>query len=202
MGEIWKEYKGWIIAGAVALVVLMTWGGHSGRVGGKNEVLAQNAEIQNQYQRRSDLIPNLVDTVKGFAAQERSVLMGVTEARAKASQVNFSAADLTDPVKLKQFQDAQAQLSGALSRLLLTVERYPDIKSGANFLALQSQLEGTENRIAVARGRQITAVRNYNTSLETLTGGFYTAVCSFKPFPQFEADPGAKKVPTVSFGKG
>jgi LemA protein len=202
MGEIWKEYKGWIIAGAIALVLFMTWGGHSSRVAMKNDVLAQNAEIQNQYQRRSDLVPNLVKTVEGSANFERGTLKDVIEARSKVSQINVSAADLADPAKLKAFQEAQAQLSGALSRLLVTVERYPDIKSTAAFTTLQAQLEGTENRIAVARRQQILAVRAYNTSLETLTGGFYTAVFAsqFKPFPQFEADSGAKTAPKVDFG--
>src|ERR671927_1100436 len=125
------------------------------------------SEVQNQYQRRADLIPNLVETVKGFAAQEREVLTQVTEARAKASQVRVDASTITDPQKFKEFQDAQNQLSGALGRLLVTVERYPELKSNANFLALQSQLEGTENRIAVARRDYIETVRAYNTALRT-----------------------------------
>ncbi|HYI90851.1 MAG TPA: LemA family protein, partial [Beijerinckiaceae bacterium] len=126
------------------------------------------SEVQNQYQRRADLIPNLVETVKGFAQQEREVLTQVTEARARATQVQVDASTVTDPQKFKEFQDAQNQLSGALGRLLVTVERYPDLKSNANFLALQSQLEGTENRIAVARRDYIETVRAYNTELRTI----------------------------------
>ena len=123
--------------------------------------------MQNQYQRRADLIPNLVATVQGYAKQEKDVLTAVVEARAKATQVKIDASQLTDPDKLKQFQDAQAQLSGALGRLLAVSENYPDLKSNQNFLALQSQLEGTENRIAVARRDYIEAVRAYNTALRT-----------------------------------
>ena len=115
--------------------------------------------MQNQYQRRADLIPNLVETVKGFAAQERQVLEAVITARAKATQVQVNVDQLTDPEAIKRFQEAQQQLSGALGRLIATVENYPDLKSNANFLALQSQLEGTENRIAVARRDYIEAVR-------------------------------------------
>ncbi len=128
------------------------------------------SEVQNQYQRRADLIPNLVETVKGFAQQEREVLTQVIEARAKATQVQVDASTITDPEKFRQFQEAQNQLSGALSRLLVTVERYPELKSNANFLALQSQLEGTENRIAVARRDYIETVRAYNTELRTIPG--------------------------------
>src|SRR5271156_3753558 len=125
------------------------------------------ADVQNQYQRRADLIPNLVATVQGYAAQEKNVLTAVVEARAKATQIKLDASDLTDPDKLKAFQDAQNQLSGALGRLLAVSENYPDLKSNANFLALQSQLEGTENRIAVARRDYIDAVRAFNLSLRT-----------------------------------
>src|ERR1700733_9148252 len=128
---------------------------------------ARWADVQNQYQRRADLIPNLVATVQGYAAQEKSVLTAVVEARAKATQIKLDASDLTDPDKLKAFQDAQNQLTGMLGRLLAVTENYPDLKSNANFLALQSQLEGTENRIAVARRDYIDAVRAYNTALRT-----------------------------------
>ncbi len=202
MGDIWKDYKGWIITGVITALVLMTWNGHSSRVGMRNDVLKENAEIQNQFQRRADLVPNLVKTVEGNANFERGILKDVVEGRAKATQVTVSAADLTDPVKLKAFQDAQQQLSGSLARLLVAVERYPDLKASAGYQTLQAQLEGTENRIATARARQIKAARDYNTSLETLTGGFYTALfASFRPVAYFEADPGANKVPQVNFGK-
>src|ERR1700745_2941273 len=133
----------------------------------QEQAKARWADVQNQYQRRADLIPNLVATVQGYAAQEKNVLTAVVEARAKATQVKVDASQLTDPDKLKAFQDAQNQLSGALGRLLAVSENYPDLKSNQNFLALQSQLEGTENRIAVARRDYIEAVRVYNTELKT-----------------------------------
>ena len=149
------------------LVGLVVWG-----VGINNQLvtLQQNvneksAQVQNVYQRRADLIPNLVETVKGFAAQERTVLTEVTEARAKATGVQLTPETLNDPKAMERFQAAQGQLSGALSRLLVVVEKYPELKSNQNFLQLQSQLEGTENRIAVERRRFNEAVREYNTRL-------------------------------------
>src|SRR6266545_2493797 len=134
----------------------------------EEQAKAKWADVQNNYQRRADLIPNLVATVQGYAKQEREVLTAVVEARAKATQIKIDASQLTDPDKLKQFQDAQNQLSGALGRLLAITENYPDLKSNANFLALQSQLEGTENRISVSRRDYIQAVREYNTALRTM----------------------------------
>ncbi|MEQ1718293.1 MAG: LemA family protein [Hyphomicrobium sp.] len=128
------------------------------------------SEVLSQYKRRADLIPNLVETVKGFADQEKSVLTEVIEARAKATSVQLPVDKLTDPAAMKQFQEAQGQLTGALGRLMAVVERYPDIKSGQNFLALQSALEGTENRIGVARRDYIEAVRVYNTEITTIPG--------------------------------
>ncbi|MCB1543643.1 MAG: LemA family protein, partial [Rhodoblastus sp.] len=128
---------------------------------------AKWADVQNQYQRRADLIPNLVATVQGYAKQEKDVLTSVIEARSKATSVKIDASQLTDPEKVKQFQDAQNQLSGALGRLIAVSEAYPDLKSNQNFLALQSQLEGTENRIAVARRDYVGAVRDYNLTLST-----------------------------------
>ena len=136
----------------------------------EEQAKAKWADVQNNYQRRADLIPNLVATVQGYAKQEKDVLTAVVEARAKATQVKIDVSQLTDPDKLKQFQDAQNQLSGALGRLLAVSENYPDLKSNQNFLALQSQLEGTENRIAVARRDYIEAVRVYNTELQDLPG--------------------------------
>jgi LemA protein len=130
-------------------------------------VKAAWGEVENQYQRRADLVPNLVETVKGFAKQEQDVLVGVTEARAKATSVQLSADDLADPAKVAAFQQAQDGLSSALSRLMVVVERYPELKSDQNFLALQSQLEGTENRIAIARRDYNQAVQSYNTEIRT-----------------------------------
>ncbi len=159
------------------------------------------SEVQNQYQRRADLIPNLVETVKGFAQQEREVLTQVTEARARASQVKVDASTITDPQKFREFQEAQNQLSGALGRLLATVERYPELKSNANFLALQSQLEGTENRIAVARRDYIEAVRRYNTELRTFPGSIIARILypDAKPMETFTASAGSERPPTVKF---
>jgi LemA protein len=162
---------------------------------------AKWSDVQNQYQRRADLIPNLVETVKGYAAQEREVLTQVTEARAKASQVKVDASTITDPAKFKEFQDAQSALTGALGRLLVTVERYPDLKSNQNFLALQSQLEGTENRIAVARRDYIEAVRQYNTELRTFPGVIWASTLyrSAKPMETFTVAEDLKRSPTVKF---
>jgi LemA protein len=162
---------------------------------------AKWSDVQNQYQRRADLIPNLVETVKGYAAQEREVLTQVVEARAKASQIKVDASTVTDPAKFKEFQDAQNALSGALGRLLVTVERYPDLKSNQNFLALQSQLEGTENRISVARRDYIEGVRVYNTELRTFPGVIWASTLyrSHKPLETFTAVADAQRPPVVKF---
>ncbi|KQT85661.1 LemA family protein [Aurantimonas sp. Leaf443] len=161
------------------------------------------AEVQNQYQRRADLIPNLVETVKGYARQEQDVLTAVVEARARATQTTIDAGQLTDPAAVQRFQEAQDGLSGALSRLLVSVEAYPDLKSNANFLALQSQLEGTENRIAVARRDYIEAVRVYNTELRTIPGRWIAAIFygDAEPMAPFTARAGAETPPAVDFGK-
>ena len=157
--------------------------------------------MKNQYQRRADLIPNLVATVQGYAKQEKDVLTAVVEARAKATQVRIDASQLTDPEKLKQFQDAQNQLTGALGRLLVVTENYPDLKSNANFLALQSQLEGSENRIAVSRRDYIDAARAYNTELKTFPGLLWasTVFRGNKPMAEFAANDAAQSPPQVKF---
>lgn len=167
----------------------------------EEQAKAKWADVQNQYQRRSDLIPNLVATVQGYAKQEKDVLTAVVEARAKATSVKIDASQLTDPEKLKQFQDAQAQLSGALGRLLAVSENYPDLKSNQNFLALQSQLEGTENRIAVSRRDYIEAVRAYNLSLKTLPSLLWAATFfrGNKPMAEFAAGEAAQAPPQVKF---
>jgi LemA protein len=162
---------------------------------------ARWADVQNEYQRRADLVPNLVATVQGYAQQEKSVLTAVTEARAKATSINVSADQLSDPAKLRQLGQAQGELSQALGRLLSVTENYPDLKSNANFLALQSQLEGTENRITIARRDYNQAVQAYNTRIRTFPDAigakvFYGA----KPMATFEATtPNAEKAPTVKF---
>jgi len=167
----------------------------------QEQAKARWSDVENQYQRRADLIPNLVATVQGYAAQEKSVLTAVVEARAKATQTKIDVSQLTDPDKLKAFQDAQNQLSGALGRLLAVSENYPDLKSNANFLALQSQLEGTENRIAVARRDYIDAVRAYNTALRTFPTVLWakTLFSGEKPMAEFTASEGSEKPPQVKF---
>ena len=157
------------------------------------------AQVQNVYQRRTDLIPNLVETVKGFAAQERTVLNEVISARARASSIQLPPEALTDPSALRQFQAAQNQLGGALSRLLVTVERYPELRSNQNFLTLQSQLEGTENRITVERQRFNEAVREYNTRLRIFPGSIVAGMRGYREKAFFEAAPGAATPPKVKF---
>ena len=186
---------------ALLVVGLLVWA-----VGVNNQLvtLEQNvnekwAQVQNVYQRRADLIPNLVETVKGFAAQERTVLTEVTQARANATGIRLTPEALNDPQAMAKFQAAQAQLSGALSRLLVTVERYPELKSNANFLALQTQLEGTENRITVERQRYNEAVREYNTRLRLFPGSVIASVMGFRPKAFFEAAPGSETPPKVKF---
>jgi LemA protein len=156
------------------------------------------SEVLNQYQRRSDLIPNLVATVKGFAAQEQAVLVGVTEARAKASQIQVNA---DDPASLAQFQAAQGEVSGALSRLLVTVENYPELKSDQNFRDLQAQLEGTENRITVARNRYIQAVQDYNVTVRQFPTNLTAMIFGHKIKPNFTVENEAEmaKPPKVDF---
>jgi LemA protein len=167
----------------------------------EEQAKAKWSDVQNQYQRRADLIPNLVETVKGYAAHERSVLEAVTNARAKATSVQVSADTVTDPEKFKQFQEAQAQLTGALGRLIAVSESYPDLKANQNFLALQSQLEGTENRIAVARRDYIEAVRIYNTELRTFPGVLWASTLykGNKPMQTFTVAEDTAKNPQVKF---
>jgi LemA protein len=159
------------------------------------------AEVQNQYQRRADLIPNLVNTVKGYAAQEKSTLVEVTEARASATQVKVDASTITNPAAFQQYQQAQDKLSGVLGRLMLIQEKYPELKSNENFMALQSQLEGTENRIAIARRDYNDAVQDYNTTLVTFPQIVWAKTLhgDAKPMQLFTAAATAQGAPTVSF---
>jgi LemA protein len=188
-------------AAAVLLGISVSACGYNTIPTAEEQAKAKWADVQNNYQRRADLIPNLVETVKGFANQEKQVLTAVVEARAKATQVKIDVSQLTDPAKLKQFQDAQNQLSGALGRLLAVSENYPQLKSNQNFLALQSQLEGTENRIAVARRDYIEAVRVYNTELKTFPGILWamTFFRNNKPMAEFAASEPAQSPPQVKF---
>ena len=162
---------------------------------------AKWADVQNYYQRRSDLIPNLVATVQGYAKQERAVLDEVTQARASATQIKVDASQLSDPAQVQKYANAQNGLSGALSRLMVANERYPELKSNANFLALQSQLEGSENRIAVARNDYNEAVRDYNTTLHTFPGVLWasTLYAKEKALTPFQAADAAQAAPKVNF---
>ena len=159
------------------------------------------ADVQNNYQRRSDLIPNLVASVKGFAAQEKSVLVDVTKARASATQVTVDPSKLTDPAAIQKFEQSQGALSGALGRLMIIQEKYPELKSNENFMALQSQLEGTENRIAVSRHDYNQAVQDYNTTLRTFPTVLWasTFYSGDKPMAPFSASATAQSAPTVNF---
>jgi LemA protein len=160
------------------------------------------SEVLNQYQRRADLIPNLVNTVKGYAAQESSVLLGVTEARAKVGSIQATPELVNDPAAFAKFQAAQGQLSSALSRLLVVTENYPQLKSDQNFRDLQAQLEGTENRITVARNRYIQAVQNYNVTVRSFPGNLTAMIFGYKPKPNFAVENEAviSKPPAVDFG--
>ena len=192
-----------IVLGVIVLILVIgfasLFGVYNGFVTAEQSVNEKWAQVQNVYQRRADLIPNLVETVKGFAAQEKTVLEAVTQARASASGIKATPELLNDPVAFKKFQDAQSQLGGALSRLLVTVERYPDLKSNQNFLALQSQLEGTENRITVERMRFNEAVRDYNTKIKLMPGALVAGIMGFKAKVFFEAAPGSETAPKVKF---
>jgi len=194
---------GLLVLAVIAVVVL---GGLGWAVSINNDLVAREqrvqegwSQVQNVYQRRADLIPNLVETVKGFAAQERTVLEEVTRARASAASIQVTPEVLSDPAALRRFQEAQAQLGGALSRLLVTVERYPELKSNQNFLALQSQLEGTENRIAVERRRYNEVVRDYNTAVRRFPGSVVASFRGFRDKAYFEATPGSEAAPQIKF---
>jgi LemA protein len=195
--------RGLVVLGAVALaaILLFAW-----FISVSNALIARElavrerwAQVQNVYQRRADLIPNLVETVKGYAAQERTVLEEVTKARASVAGIKATPELVNDPAAFQKFQQAQAELGGALSRLLVTVEKYPDLKSNQNFLALQSQLEGTENRIAVERMRYSEAVRDYNTRIRLFPGSLVASLRGFKEKAYFEATPGSQEPPKVKF---
>ena len=166
------------------------------------QVKAAWGQVENQYQRRADLIPNLVATVKGYATHEQTTLQAVTEARAKVGGLKLDAAALADPEKLKQYEAAQARLGGALQRLMVVAERYPDLKANQNFMSLQAQLEGTENRISIARRDYIAAVQNYNTELRTFPGLIWHKLLysELAPRASYEASkPGADEAPEVKF---
>ncbi len=194
--------KKWIALGAVVLAVLLLYGWvkgtYNGLVAAEEAVAKAWADVESTYQRRADLIPNLVETVKGYAAHEKEVLTQVTEARSRVGQIRVDARGLT-PEAIERFQKAQQGLGGALSRLLAVAERYPDLKANQNFLDLQTQLEGTENRIAVARRRYNEAARAYNTRIRSFPANLFAGAFGFEPKPYFQAEEGAEAAPKVKF---
>ena len=191
-----KQIK-WILLALIA-VPLFSSCGYNTMVELREGVDAQWAQVENVYQRRADLIPNLVNTVKGYAEHEKSTLEGVIEARSKATSMNINAEGMTEE-SLKQFQQAQSGLSSALSRLMVVVEAYPDLKANQNFLDLQAQLEGTENRITVERMKFNETARNYNTYIAKFPQNFIAGIFSFQRKPYFEAEEGSSAAPVVEF---
>ena len=185
----------------VLIAIMVIWGINAyNNLVTLNEAVNQSwSQVENQYQRRADLIPNLVNTVKGYANFERGVLTDVTEARAKVSQMTVTPEVLNDPQAFQRFQSAQGELSGALSRLLVTVENYPDLKASENFQQLQAQLEGTENRISVERRRFNETVQNYNTTIKRFPNTIFAGIFGFQQKQYFQSTPGAETPPKVEF---
>lgn len=189
-----------VIIVAVVVIALFSWvkGMYNGMIDKEESVSSQWAQVENVYQRRTDLIPNLVATVKGYAEHEQQVLTDVVAARSKATSVNLNADNMTEE-NLKAFQAAQDQLSGALSRLLVTVEKYPDLKANQNFMELQAQLEGTENRISVERQKFNDAVKNFNKTIRKFPANIFANMFGFEKKAYFEAVAGAEVAPKVEF---
>ena len=190
--------KKWIWIGVVAVVVIFFYATYNGFVNKEEGLKSAWSNFETQYQRRADLIPNLVSTVKGYAAHETQTLNEVTEARARATSINLSADDLT-PERLQQFQQAQAQVRSALGRLIAVSESYPDLKANRNFLELQAQLEGTENRIAVARKDFNAVAQRYNVSVRRFPANLVARMFGFGPKPYFESAEGTEAAPQVTF---
>ncbi len=190
-----------VIAIGVVAIVFIMWGMgvYNSLVSLDEGVRSAWSQVESQYQRRADLIPNLVNTVKGYAAQEKDVFLGVTEARAKVSQITVTKEVLEDPAAFQKFQAAQEQFSGAISRLLAVAENYPNLKSNENFMALQTQLEGTENRITVERQRYNTTVQGYNVRIRRFPASIVAGFTGFKEKQYFKAKEGAENVPEVKF---
>ncbi len=196
--------KKWIFPIIIVLIAIWAYGAGKGfyntAVNLEENAKTQWAKVESAYQRRADLIPNLVNTVKGYAAHEKETLEGVIKARSEATKTQINAGDLT-PEKLAAFQKAQSGLSGALSRLMVVIERYPDLKANQNFLELQSQLEGTENRIKIERDRFNDEVKKYTKHLRIFPNNIFNMIFHFKEMGYFRADEGASKAPTVDFNK-
>lgn len=193
-----KYKKSWTLWIVIIIIILMAWSSYNGMVKLEESVNAQWANVENVYQRRADLIPNLVNTVKGVADFEQETLTEVINARAKATSVNIDPSKL-DAQSIQQFQQAQEGLSSALSRLMVVVERYPELKATQNFLELQAQLEGTENRISVERKRFNDAARKFNTKIKKFPARLFNIIYGFESKGYFEAQEGAEKVPEVQF---
>ena len=191
--------KSIIILVVLAILVIYGISVNNGFVTAEESVESAWAQVENQYQRRADLIPNLVNTVQSAADFEQETLQSVIEARSRATSITLQANDLNDPAKIQQFQAAQEQLSGALSRLLVSVERYPELKANANFRDLQAQLEGTENRIATERKRFNDTARQYNTEIRKFPGSLIASISGFDRKTYFEANEGAEQPPIVDF---
>lgn len=190
--------KKWIWIGVIAVVAIFFYATYNGFVNKEEGLKSAWSNVETQYQRRADLIPNLVNTVKGYAAHESQTLNEVTEARAKATSINLSADDLT-PEKLAQFQQAQSQVRSALGRLIAVSESYPDLKANQNFLELQAQLEGTENRIAVARKDFNTVAQQYNVAIRRFPANLVAKMFGFEQKPYFESAEGTEAAPQVTF---
>lgn len=190
---------GGVILLAIALIVSWVISVNNNLVSLEQGVIQQWSQVENQYQRRADLIPNLVNTVKGYADFEKTVLTNVTEARAKVSQFNITPEVLNDPQAFAKFQSLQGELSGALSRLLVTVENYPQLKANENFLQLQAQLEGTENRISVERRKFNETVQQFNTTIKKFPASFLAGLLGFKEKQYFTSVPGSENAPKVEF---
>jgi LemA protein len=194
-----KNLPLYIALGVVVVLVLWFISAQNSLVTLEENVTAKWSQVENVYQRRLDLIPNLVATVKGYADQEKELLTEITELRSRVGQMNVSSDILDDPAAFERFQQAQGQLGGALSRLLVVSENYPDLKSNQNFLALQSQLEGSENRIAVERKRFIEAVQEYNTAIRRFPKSLVAGIGGFDKKANFTATEGAEQAPKVEF---
>lgn len=190
----------WVAGVIVALLVVFVWGSYNGLVSKNEAVSSQWAQVENVYQRRADLVPNLVQTVKGYASHEQDTFVQVTEARSKVGQIKVNAGNMT-PALLNQFQAAQGELSSALSRLMVVVEKYPELKANTLFQDLMTQLEGTENRITVERKRFNDVARDYNVGVKRFPTVVLASMFGFKERPYFEAEEGAQKAPKVDFSK-
>jgi len=187
-----------VIIALIAILFLWGMGGYNGLVNSQENVKSQWGNVENQYQRRADLIPNLVETVKGYATHEKSTFEEVIAARAKATQITVDPTNLT-PEKLQEFQAAQGQLSSALGRLIAVAENYPDLKANQNFLELQAQLEGTENRISVERNKFNEMAKEYDVAIRRFPKNILAGIFNFNNIPYFAAEKGAEKAPSVKF---